>query len=92
METFGPKAVEAYKSSQEFAAEKGTLFDEVVKCLISCIYEEQPAWDLTFVNPEVVLNLIAEFTIEKEQEDAEMVTQELRTRGASGSEQPFADE
>ena len=90
--TYGLKAVEAYKNSQEFATEKGALFDEAVKCLISCIWKEYPEWDLTFVNPKVVPDLITEFTREKAQEDAEMVAQELRTRCASGSEQPFTDE
>ena len=53
--------MEAYKSSQEFGAKKGVLFDEAVKCLLSCIWEEHPEWDLMFVNPNVVPDLIAEF-------------------------------
>ena len=47
---------------------------------------------MTFVNPEVVPNLIAEFVREKEHEDAEMVAQELRTQGASSCMHPFIDE
>ena len=37
LETSGSKAMQAYKSSQDFATEKGVLFDEAVKCLLSCI-------------------------------------------------------
>ena len=47
---------------------------------------------MTFVNHEVVPDLIAESTKEKEYEGAKMAAQELRTQGASGSEQLFADE
>ena len=65
-----------------FAAEKGALFDKAVKCLLSCIWEEHPEWDLTFVNPKVVLDLIAEFARENEQEEAKKVAQDRRTRGA----------
>ena len=57
-----------------------------MKCLFSCIWEEHLEWDLTFVNPKVIHDLIAEFVRENEQEDAEMAAQELRTRGASGRE------
>ena len=42
LETSGAKVVEAYKSSQEFVAEKGALFDETVKCLLSRIWKEHP--------------------------------------------------
>ena len=76
--------VKAYKSSQEFAAKKGTLFDKVVKCLLSCIWKEHPKWDLMFVKPEVVPDLIVDFTRD-EQEDAKMIAQMLRTQGASSS-------
>ena len=37
LETFGSKAMEASKSSQEFAAEKEALFYEAAKCLFSYI-------------------------------------------------------
>ena len=66
LETSGAKVVEAYKRSQEFTTEKGAMFDEVVKCLLLCIWEQHPEWELTFVNPEVVLDLIVEFAKERE--------------------------
>ena len=63
LETSGSKAIEAYKSSQEFFTENGVLFNETMKCLLSYIWEEYSEWDLTFVHPEVVLGLIADFVI-----------------------------
>ena len=42
LETSGSNSGEAYKSSQEFAAEKRALLDEAVKRLLSCIWEEHP--------------------------------------------------
>ena len=87
-ETSGAKAVKAYKSSQEFVIEKRVLFDKAVKCLLSCIQEEHPEWDLTFVNPDVVPDLIVEFAKENKLEEVEMVAQEQRTRGDSSNEQP----
>ena len=92
LETSGAKAVEAYKSSREFDVEKEALFDEAVKCLLSCIWGEHPEWDLTFVNPNVVPDLIAEFAREREQEEAEIAALEQGTRGASSSVQPPTDE
>ena len=62
--------MEDYKSSQEFTTEKRALFDEAVKCLLSCIWEDHPEQDFTFVNLEVVPDLIVEFTREKKQEDS----------------------
>ena len=47
---------------------------------------------MTFVNPDVVPDLIAEFAKEKEQEEAEIVAQERRTRGALSNERPLTDE
>ena len=72
VETSGAKVVEANRSSQEFAVEMGALFDEDVKCHLSCIWEEHPVWDLMFVNPEVVPDLIVEFVKKREQEEAEI--------------------
>ena len=68
------------------------LFDEAVKCLLSCNWEEHLEWDLTFVNPKVLPDLIAEFAREKEQEEAEMTAQEQRMQGASSSKQPLINE